>query len=150
MCIWIALQLLAWCFLCLVRLLQSFTQWKKQTREAQRERMCMEKARLHHNSKILSKALKAWNKHHYQYRKYKVHTLYYFYTNPHAVTCIVKNFNISQVMKRQGVLLLRLKMYQTYFEQWKIKVCWCYVSHAGHLKDFTHRSVYLSWGVVLS
>uniref|UniRef100_A0A3Q3NGM8 SFI1 centrin binding protein n=2 Tax=Mastacembelus armatus TaxID=205130 RepID=A0A3Q3NGM8_9TELE len=80
-----------------VRLLQSFTRWRKQTREAQRERMCMEKARQHHNSKVLSKALKAWNKHHYQYRKYKM-------------------------MKRQGILLLRLKMYQTYFEEWKIKL----------------------------
>ncbi|GLD64553.1 protein SFI1 homolog [Lates japonicus] len=80
-----------------VRLLRSFRRWRKQTREARRERMCMEKARQHHNSKLLSKALKAWNKHHYQHRKYKV-------------------------MKRQGVLLLRLKMYQTYFEQWKIKL----------------------------
>ncbi|XP_040015533.1 protein SFI1 homolog [Xiphias gladius] len=80
-----------------VCLLQSLRQWRKQTREAWRERMCMEKARQHHNSKLLSKVLKAWNKHHYQYRKYKV-------------------------MKRQGILLLRLKMYQTYFEQWKIKL----------------------------
>lgn len=26
-------------------------------------------------------------------------------------------------MKRQGILLLRLKTYQRYFEQWQIKVC---------------------------
>ncbi|XP_040889103.1 protein SFI1 homolog [Toxotes jaculatrix] len=80
-----------------VCLLRSFRQWRKQTREARRERVRTEKARQHHNSKLLSKALKAWNKHHNQCRKYKV-------------------------MKRQGILLLRLKMYQTYFEQWKIKL----------------------------
>ncbi|XP_044028465.1 protein SFI1 homolog isoform X3 [Siniperca chuatsi] len=80
-----------------VRLLRSFRQWRKQTREAWRERICMEKARQRHESNILSKALKAWNKHHYQYQK-------------------------NKVMKRQGLFLLRLKMYQTYFEQWKMKL----------------------------
>ncbi|KAM7422682.1 hypothetical protein PAMA_010636 [Pampus argenteus] len=80
-----------------VLLLRSFQQWRKQTRAARSERMCMEKARKHHDSKLLSKALRAWNKHHYQCLKYKV-------------------------MKRQGILLLRLKMYQAYFEQWKMKM----------------------------
>ncbi|XP_045885080.1 protein SFI1 homolog isoform X2 [Micropterus dolomieu] len=80
-----------------VQLLRSFRQWRKQTREARRERICMEKARQHHESKILSKALKAWNKHHYQYQK-------------------------NKVMKRQGLFLLRLKMYQKYFEQWNMQL----------------------------
>ncbi|XP_070758707.1 protein SFI1 homolog [Enoplosus armatus] len=80
-----------------VRLLRSFRQWRKQTREARRERMCMEKARQHHESNILSKALNAWNKHHYQHQK-------------------------NKAMKRQGLFLLRLKVYETYFEQWKIKL----------------------------
>lgn len=80
-----------------VRLLHFFRQWRKQTREARRERICMEKARRHHNSKLLSKTLKAWNKHHYQHQK-------------------------NKVMKRQGLLLLRLKIYQTYFEQWRMKL----------------------------
>ncbi|CAB1426240.1 unnamed protein product [Pleuronectes platessa] len=80
-----------------VFLLQSFTQWRKRTREARKERMCMEKARWHHESKLLSKALKHWNKHQDQNRK-------------------------NKVMKRQGILLLRLKMYQTYYEQWKTKL----------------------------
>ncbi|XP_078104755.1 protein SFI1 homolog isoform X1 [Sander vitreus] len=80
-----------------VRLLQSFRQWRKQTRNARRERICMEKARQCHNSKLLSKAVKAWNKHHNQYQK-------------------------NKVMKRQGILLLRLKMCQTYFEQWKMQL----------------------------
>lgn len=80
-----------------VRLLRFFRQWRNQTREARRERISMEKARRHHNSKLLSKTLKAWNAHYYQHKK-------------------------NKVMKRQGLLLLRLKMYQTYFEQWKTKL----------------------------
>ncbi|XP_008283777.1 protein SFI1 homolog [Stegastes partitus] len=80
-----------------VQLLRFFRQWRKQTREARRERMCMEKARRHHNSKLLSRTLKAWNVYHYQHQK-------------------------NKVMKRQGVLLLRLKMYQAYYERWKMKL----------------------------
>ncbi|XP_062259150.1 protein SFI1 homolog isoform X2 [Platichthys flesus] len=80
-----------------VFLLQSFTQWRKRTREARKERMSMEKARWHYESKLLSKALKHWNKHQEQNRK-------------------------NKVMKRQGILLLKLKMYQTYYEQWKTKL----------------------------
>ncbi|XP_033482337.2 protein SFI1 homolog [Epinephelus lanceolatus] len=77
--------------------LRSFRRWRERTREARRERICMEKARQHHDSNLLSKALCAWNKHHSQCQK-------------------------NKVMKRQGILLLRLKMYQKYFEQWKIKL----------------------------
>ncbi|XP_068450584.1 protein SFI1 homolog isoform X2 [Clinocottus analis] len=80
-----------------VRLLRSFRQWRKQTREARRERMCMEKARQQHDSKLLSKALEAWINHHNQFLK-------------------------NKVMRRQGLLLLRLKIYQTYFDQWKVKL----------------------------
>ncbi|XP_029989754.1 protein SFI1 homolog isoform X2 [Sphaeramia orbicularis] len=80
-----------------VRLLQFFYQWRKQTREVWRERQCMEKAKRHHEAKILSKALTAWNKHHQQWQKYKV-------------------------MKRQGMLLQRLRVCQTFFDQWKIKL----------------------------
>lgn len=80
-----------------VRLLQFFRQWRKQTREVRRERQCMEKAKRHHEAKVLSKALTAWNKHHQQWQRYKV-------------------------MKRQGMLLLRLRVCQTFFDQWKIKV----------------------------
>ncbi|KAM8915076.1 protein SFI1 homolog isoform 2-T3 [Spinachia spinachia] len=80
-----------------VRLLQSFRRWKTQSRRARGERMCMEKARHHHASKLLSKSLQAWKDHHNQ---------------------LLKN----KVMKRQGILLLRLKMYQMYFDQWKIKL----------------------------
>ncbi|XP_068568237.1 protein SFI1 homolog isoform X2 [Cebidichthys violaceus] len=74
------------------RLLRSFRQWRKQTREARRERTCVEKARRHHDSKLLSKALNAWKNHH------------------------------NQLQKNKGILLLRLKLYQTYFDQWKIKL----------------------------
>ncbi|XP_056293562.1 protein SFI1 homolog isoform X2 [Pseudoliparis swirei] len=80
-----------------VRLLHSFRRWRKQTREARRERMCMEKARQQHDSKLLSKALKAWKNHHNQLQK-------------------------NKVMRRQVILLLRLKMYQTYFDQWRMKL----------------------------
>ncbi|XP_035488730.1 protein SFI1 homolog isoform X2 [Scophthalmus maximus] len=55
-----------------VCLLRSFTQWRKRTRDARRERMCMEKARRHHNSKLLSQALKEWKKYHEQNRKNKL------------------------------------------------------------------------------
>ncbi|CAG5980547.1 unnamed protein product [Menidia menidia] len=81
-----------------MRLLSSFRLWRKQTREARRERMSMEKARRHHNSKLLAKTLTAWSKHHHQNQRNKV------------------------VMKRQGMLLLKLKLYQTYFEEWRIKL----------------------------
>ncbi|XP_077429347.1 protein SFI1 homolog isoform X2 [Vanacampus margaritifer] len=70
----------------------------------QRERLATEKARKHYDSKLLRKALRAWNEHRRTCLKY-------------------------QVMKRQGILLLRLKMYQTYFALWrrkfllKVKVC---------------------------
>ncbi|KAE8298503.1 Serotransferrin [Larimichthys crocea] len=80
-----------------VRLLRSLRRWRKRTREARREWICMEKARRHHESELLSKAMKAWNVHHSQYQK-------------------------NKVMKRQGIILLRLKMYQTYFELWKVKL----------------------------
>ncbi|KAM9410683.1 protein SFI1 homolog isoform 2-T2 [Pholidichthys leucotaenia] len=55
-----------------VRLLRFFRRWRKRTRQARDERICMEKARQHHNSKILFKTLKAWKVHHYQQRKYKL------------------------------------------------------------------------------
>ncbi|XP_029906516.1 protein SFI1 homolog isoform X2 [Myripristis murdjan] len=74
-----------------------FNQWRKQTRKARTERMDSEKARQHHYSRLLSHALKAWKKHHHQYHKH-------------------------QVMKRQGLLLLRLKTCQRYFEQWKTEL----------------------------
>ncbi|XP_056241687.1 protein SFI1 homolog [Seriola aureovittata] len=101
-----------------VRQLQSFRQWRRRTRDARRERMCMEKARQHHNSKLLSEAMKMWNKHHHQYRKHKV-------------------------MKRQGILLLRLKMYQTYFEQWKIKL-----QHRRREVEQTERALW-HWSLTL-
>ncbi|KAK5872526.1 hypothetical protein PBY51_013217 [Eleginops maclovinus] len=80
-----------------VRLLRSFRQWRMQTQEARIERICMDKARRYHESKLLSRALRAWNEHHNQHHK-------------------------NKVMRRQGIFLLRLKMYQTYFELWKIKL----------------------------
>ncbi|XP_077385799.1 uncharacterized protein sfi1 isoform X2 [Festucalex cinctus] len=60
----------------------------------QRERIGTEKARKHYDSKLLRKALRAWNEHHRTCLKYKV-------------------------MERQAILLLRLKMYQTYFTLWR-------------------------------
>uniref|UniRef100_A0A1A7W7N7 Sfi1 homolog, spindle assembly associated n=2 Tax=Iconisemion striatum TaxID=60296 RepID=A0A1A7W7N7_9TELE len=79
------------------RLLQSFRHWRKQTREARRQRRNMEGAAQHHHSKLVCKTLTAWNKFHQQQRRKKV-------------------------LKRQGLLLLKLKMYQKYFEMWKIKL----------------------------
>ncbi|XP_029357539.1 protein SFI1 homolog isoform X2 [Echeneis naucrates] len=77
--------------------LRHLRQWRRQTRETFMDRLHMEKARQHHNFKLLSKAMKMWNMYHFQHRKHKV-------------------------MKRQGILLLKLKLNQTYFEKWKIKL----------------------------
>ncbi|XP_061689958.1 protein SFI1 homolog isoform X2 [Syngnathoides biaculeatus] len=62
-----------------------------------RERISTEKARKHYNSKLLCKALRAWKTQHQTRLKY-------------------------QGMKRQGILLLRLKMYRTYFALWRRKL----------------------------
>ncbi|KAM4613625.1 protein SFI1 homolog [Polymixia lowei] len=75
----------------------TFRQWRNQTRKSVKERMDMEKARRHHNSKLLCRAVEAWNSHHCQYQKY-------------------------EAMKRQGVLLLRLKTCQNFFERWKVEL----------------------------
>ncbi|XP_071768785.2 protein SFI1 homolog [Centroberyx gerrardi] len=80
-----------------VSLQETFRQWGKHTREALKERTGTEKARQHHRSKVLSRTLKAWNRHHCQYQKF-------------------------EVMKRQGILLLRLKTCQRYFERWKTEL----------------------------
>ncbi|XP_040060879.2 protein SFI1 homolog isoform X1 [Gasterosteus aculeatus] len=101
-----------------VRLLQSFRRWKTQSRKARGERMCMEKARRHHGSKLLSKAVKAWKEHHNHILK-------------------------SKVMKRQGILLLRLKMYQMYFDQWKIKL-----QHRRREANQTERALW-HWSLTL-
>ncbi|XP_078802912.1 uncharacterized protein sfi1 isoform X2 [Oryzias latipes] len=78
-------------------LLGLFKQWRKQTRDACIERTSMEKAKCHHNSRILSKAMGAWKTHQSQRRT-------------------------KLVMKRQGALFLRLKMFQTHFELWKLQL----------------------------
>ncbi|XP_041836304.1 protein SFI1 homolog [Melanotaenia boesemani] len=101
-----------------VVVLHSFRRWRNQTREAQRERMNMEKARWHHNSKLLYKTLKAWSKHHHQLQK-------------------------NKVMKRQGILLLKLKVYQTYFEQWKMKL-----QHRRREAQHTERALW-HWSLTL-
>ncbi|XP_034022327.1 protein SFI1 homolog [Thalassophryne amazonica] len=101
-----------------VRLLGSFREWRTQKREAQKERKHMEKAKQHHNSKLLSKVMKAWKLHHCQYLKYKV-------------------------MKRQGILLLRLKTWQTYFEQWKTEL-----QHRRRTAKQTERALW-HWSLTL-
>lgn len=80
-----------------VRLLKSFRKWREQTKAARKERMCMEKAKRYCNSKLIAKTWKAWNKYCSQQQKKKV-------------------------LKRQGNFLLRLKVYQTYYEEWKAKL----------------------------
>ncbi|XP_047203965.1 protein SFI1 homolog isoform X3 [Girardinichthys multiradiatus] len=100
------------------RLLLVFRQWRKQTMEARRQRINMEKARRHHNSKLLSTALNAWSKYHCQHQR-------------------------NKVMKRQGLLLLRLKMYQKFFEQWKTKL-----QHRQRLANQTERALW-HWSLTL-
>ncbi|KAM9859349.1 uncharacterized protein sfi1 [Aulostomus maculatus] len=80
-----------------VLLLRALRHWRKASREVQRERKNMEKAQKHYDSKVLCKALRAWTKYHHHVLRYKV-------------------------MKRQGILLVRLRVCQTYFDQWKMKL----------------------------
>ncbi|CAN9511798.1 unnamed protein product [Ophioblennius macclurei] len=101
-----------------VQLLESFRQWREKTKEAQKERMCMEKARWHHNSKLISKTLKAWKKYCSQQKKKKV-------------------------MKRQGNMLLRLRIYQTHFEEWKVKL-----QHRRREAQQTERALW-HWSLTL-
>ncbi|XP_029947178.1 protein SFI1 homolog isoform X2 [Salarias fasciatus] len=101
-----------------VRLLLSFRQWREQTKEARRERMCMERARQHHNSELISKTLKAWNEYRHQQQKKKV-------------------------MKRQGNLLVRLKVQQTYFEEWRVKL-----QHRRREAQQTERALW-HWSLAL-
>ncbi|XP_038142343.1 protein SFI1 homolog isoform X2 [Cyprinodon tularosa] len=79
------------------QLLLVFRQWRKRTTVVRQQRMKLEKAKRHHSSKLLSKTLHAWSAHHCQLQR-------------------------NKVMKRQGLLLLKLKMYQKFFEQWKTKL----------------------------
>ncbi|KAM4740543.1 protein SFI1 homolog [Anableps anableps] len=100
------------------RLMLVFRQWRKQTTEARRQRINMEKARRHHNSKLLSTTLNAWSSYHCQHQR-------------------------NKVMKRQGLLLLRLKMYQMYFEQWTIKL-----QHRRREANQTERALW-HWSLML-
>lgn len=78
-------------------LLQYFRKWRGKTVNVQTERLHMCKAERHRNTTVLSKAIRAWGNHHNQNQKYKV-------------------------MKRQAGLLLRLKIWQSYFGLWKVKL----------------------------
>lgn len=73
--------------------------------------------------------MSAWKDHHSQYHKNKVVTLSFAQIIPLFISLNVHNIIVSQIMKRQGNLLLRLKVYQNYFEQWKAKVCCCTLLH---------------------
>lgn len=100
------------------RLLLVFRQWREQTVGTRRQRINMEKARGHHDSKLLSTTLNAWSNYHCQHRK-------------------------NKVMKRQGLLLLRLKMYQKFFEQWKTKL-----QHRRRETEQTERALW-HWSLTL-
>lgn len=79
------------------QLLHYFRKWREQTRHVQTERLHLCKAEEHYDVTILSKAIRAWENHHNQYQKYKV-------------------------MKRQASLLLKLKIWQSFFDLWKFKL----------------------------
>ncbi|XP_043977147.1 protein SFI1 homolog isoform X6 [Gambusia affinis] len=100
------------------RLRLIFRQWREQTAEARRLKINMEKARRHHNSKLLSTTLNAWSNYHCQHQR-------------------------DKVMKRQGLLLLRLKMYQKFFERWKTKL-----QHRRREADQTERALW-HWSLTL-
>ncbi|XP_056885932.1 protein SFI1 homolog isoform X2 [Takifugu flavidus] len=101
-----------------VRLLQCFRQWKEEAAHARSEKTNMERARWHHESKLLSKAMKTWNEHHNQ-------------------------FHTNKVMKRQGMFLLRLKMYQKCFDLWKVKL-----QHRRREAELTERALW-HWSLTL-
>uniref|UniRef100_A0A3Q2PJF6 SFI1 centrin binding protein n=1 Tax=Fundulus heteroclitus TaxID=8078 RepID=A0A3Q2PJF6_FUNHE len=100
------------------RLQLVFRQWRKQTAAARRQRMSMEKARRHHGCRLLSTTLHAWSKYRCQHRRKKV-------------------------MKRQGLLLLKLKMYQRFFELWNTKL-----QHRRREADQTERALW-HWSLTL-
>ncbi|KAJ0023912.1 hypothetical protein NQD34_003811 [Periophthalmus magnuspinnatus] len=79
------------------RLLHFFKKWHVRTKDSQTERLHLQRAKWHHDTTVLTKAFRSWGTHHNHYQKYKV-------------------------MKRQASLLLRLKIWQTFFDLWKMKL----------------------------
>ncbi|KAM4582579.1 protein SFI1 homolog [Fundulus diaphanus] len=100
------------------RLQLVFRQWRKQTVAARRQRISMGKARRHHDCRLLSTTLHAWSKYRCQHHRKKV-------------------------MRRQGLLLLKLKMYQRFFELWKTKL-----QHRRREADQTERALW-HWSLTL-
>ncbi|KAK0146457.1 Protein SFI1 [Merluccius polli] len=80
-----------------VRQQDRFRRWQLLTKETVKDRTGMEKAVQHHHTKLLSSALKSWSGHQRYHQKY-------------------------EVRKRQGTMLLRLKMYQKYFAVWQMEL----------------------------
>ncbi|KAM8868779.1 uncharacterized protein sfi1 [Synchiropus picturatus] len=80
-----------------VLLLHSFTKWRSEAFRAVQTRKFMENAKQQYQFKLLSKSLIGWKEYCCQRQKYRA-------------------------MKRQGLLLLRLKMCQLYFDRWKMEL----------------------------
>uniref|UniRef100_A0AAV2M7X4 Sfi1 spindle body domain-containing protein n=1 Tax=Knipowitschia caucasica TaxID=637954 RepID=A0AAV2M7X4_KNICA len=74
-----------------------FNKWRLQTKTCQMVRLHMQRAERYHDTSVLTKTFRCWEDHH-------------------------RHFQNNKVMKRQASLLLRLKIWQTYFDQWKIKL----------------------------
>lgn len=79
------------------QLLKYYRKWHEQTKQVQTEKLHLSKAMCHYDTTVLCKAVRAWKSHYNQYQKYKV-------------------------MKRQACLLLRLKIWQSFFDLWKVKL----------------------------
>ncbi|XP_075893516.1 uncharacterized protein sfi1 isoform X2 [Nelusetta ayraudi] len=101
-----------------VRLPQSSGCWRKKACDANPDGTSMERARRHHESKLLFRAMAGWRNYHNQCHK-------------------------NKIRKRQGNLLLKLKMYQKYFEQWKIKL-----QHRRRESEQTERALW-HWSLTL-
>ncbi|CAL8340519.1 unnamed protein product [Lota lota] len=80
-----------------VRQQDQFSRWRLKTKETMKDKTGTEKAVQHHHSKLLSSALRSWSGHHRHHQKY-------------------------EVMRRQGTMLLRLKIYQKFFAVWQVEL----------------------------
>ncbi|XP_059918779.1 protein SFI1 homolog isoform X1 [Gadus macrocephalus] len=74
-----------------------FKRWRLRTRATVEDQTGMEKAEQYHQARLLSKALKSWSGHHLHHQTY-------------------------EVMRRQGAMLLRLKVYQKVFAVWQVEL----------------------------
>ena len=105
-----------------------FKRWRLRTRATVEDRTGMEKAEQYHQARLLSKALKSWSGHHLHHQTYEVKLKQYLRSpgeqlvSPTPAHLSLFSCYTAQVMRRQGAMLLRLKVYQKVFAVWQVEV----------------------------